>query len=319
MASILQEAFGTSELNLYEDVLFVSKTCTQAQLRKAYYKQALQFHPDKNKSKDAKHKFQAISWAYDFLKDPIKRQDYDRDGIIPHGDHDDDDDDFGGKDTSQTWKDYFDLIFGKLSTNDIDAFAVKYKMSDEEERDVLDNYVKHKGNLIKMLEYVMLSEERDVPRWVEDYIQPAIAAGKVEDFNSTLKKTLGQIQQKLERETTKRKGTQSRPKDDVDPDETETDESEDKDDDEYSTAKKRSKASSTKKKKAIPKKGNHTKAKPKKNSDNDLIAAIRNKNGRGNPLASIAARYGVTSMDDDPLDDAAFAKIQAKVSKKKKK
>jgi DnaJ family protein C protein 9 len=306
MASLLEEAFGTTELNLYEDVLLVSKTCTQAQLRKAYYKQALKFHPDKNKSTEAKHKFQAISWAYDLLKDPNKRRDYDRDGIIPHGD---DDDDFGGKETNQSWKDYFDLIFGKLSTDDIDAFAMKYKMSDEEEKDVLENYVKYRGNLMKMLEYVMLSEERDVPRWVEDYIRPAITAGTVEDFDLTLNKTLGQVQKKLERKMTKRRVSPE----DGDTDETETEESEDKDDEGRTTKKLKASA----KKKSVAKKGHPTKAKHK-NSDQDLVAAIRNKNGRGNPLASIAARYGVASMDDDPLDDAAFATLQSKLSKKKK-
>jgi DnaJ-class molecular chaperone len=61
---MFEEAFGTADLDLYKDVLRVSKDCTPSQLRKGYYRQALKFHPDKNKSKEAKLKFQAISWAY---------------------------------------------------------------------------------------------------------------------------------------------------------------------------------------------------------------------------------------------------------------
>lgn len=75
------------------------------------------------------------------LKDPNKRKQYDQDGVIPYDDNDDE----TNEESRKSWKDYFDLIFGKLSTNDIDSFSRKYKMSDEEEKDVLDNYVKFKG------------------------------------------------------------------------------------------------------------------------------------------------------------------------------
>ena len=74
------------------------------------------------------------------LKDPNKRKEYDKHGEIPL-----DDDDEANDESKRSWKEYFDLIFGKLSTDDIDSFAEKYKMSEEEERDVLKNYVKFKG------------------------------------------------------------------------------------------------------------------------------------------------------------------------------
>ena len=45
--SLFADAFGTSDLDLYKDVLHVNKDCSPAQLRKAYYKQAREFHPDK--------------------------------------------------------------------------------------------------------------------------------------------------------------------------------------------------------------------------------------------------------------------------------
>jgi hypothetical protein len=73
------------------------------------------------------------------LKDQSKRKQYDEDGIIPY------DNDETNEESKESWKEYFDLIFGKVSTDDIDSFARKYKMSDEEEKDVLENYVKFKG------------------------------------------------------------------------------------------------------------------------------------------------------------------------------
>ena len=73
------------------------------------------------------------------MKDQNKRKQYDEDGIIPC------DDDETNEESKKSWKEYFDLIFGKVSTDDIDSFARKYKMSDEEETDVLKNYVKFKG------------------------------------------------------------------------------------------------------------------------------------------------------------------------------
>jgi DnaJ family protein C protein 9 len=315
----MEQAFGTSDLDLYKDVLQVSKTCTPAQLRKAYYKQALQYHPDKNDSEEAKLKFQAISWAYNLLKDPSKRQDYDDDGVIPHDDsYGDDDDDDGTSENGgrKSWKDYFDLIFGKLSTDDIDNFALKYKMSEEEEKDVLQNYNKFKGDLLKMLEYVMLSEERDVPRWMEDYIQPAIDAGKVQDYGKAIDSSMKQIEKKLAKETKPKKQLD-------DSDETETEESDNNSGDDCikPNAATKTKASLKNKKESAKKaKPTKVKAKKKNNSEQDLIAAIRNKKGRSNPLASIAARYGVSAMDDDdPLDDDTFSKIQSKLKKKTKK
>ncbi|MDR2667202.1 MAG: DnaJ domain-containing protein, partial [Holosporales bacterium] len=65
----------------YYSILGVSKTATQEELKKAYRKLAVQYHPDKNAgNKQAEEKFKEINEAYDVLKDEKKRAAYDRYG-----------------------------------------------------------------------------------------------------------------------------------------------------------------------------------------------------------------------------------------------
>lgn len=65
--------------DLYQ-ILGVSKNASAAELKSAYRKLALQFHPDKNKSKEAESKFKEINEAYEVLSDPKKKEAYDRFG-----------------------------------------------------------------------------------------------------------------------------------------------------------------------------------------------------------------------------------------------
>ena len=65
----------------YYQVLEVSNTADEAELKKAYRQKALKFHPDKNPGdKQAEEKFKEASEAYEVLKDPEKRQIYDQFG-----------------------------------------------------------------------------------------------------------------------------------------------------------------------------------------------------------------------------------------------
>ena len=64
----------------YYDILGVNKSATAAELKKAYRQKALQFHPDKNKSKDAESKFKEVNEAYEILSNSQKRQKYDQFG-----------------------------------------------------------------------------------------------------------------------------------------------------------------------------------------------------------------------------------------------
>ncbi|XP_037326872.2 dnaJ homolog subfamily B member 1b [Pungitius pungitius] len=64
----------------YYDILGIKKGASEDDIKKAYRKQALRFHPDKNKSPGAEDKFKEIAEAYDVLSDPKKKDIYDRYG-----------------------------------------------------------------------------------------------------------------------------------------------------------------------------------------------------------------------------------------------
>ncbi|MFZ5365743.1 MAG: DnaJ C-terminal domain-containing protein [Patescibacteria group bacterium] len=64
----------------YYDVLGVGKDASQEELKKAYRKQALDWHPDRNKSPEAEKRFKEINEAYEVLSDSEKRAAYDQFG-----------------------------------------------------------------------------------------------------------------------------------------------------------------------------------------------------------------------------------------------
>ena len=64
----------------YYDLLNIKKEATADEIKRAYKKQAIKFHPDKNHSKMAEECFKKISEAYQCLNDPEKRNFYDKYG-----------------------------------------------------------------------------------------------------------------------------------------------------------------------------------------------------------------------------------------------
>ncbi|XP_051974819.1 dnaJ homolog subfamily B member 9 [Xyrauchen texanus] len=79
----------------YYEILGVPKDASDRQIKKAFHKLAMSYHPDKNKSPDAEAKFREIAEAYETLSDDKRRQEYDemrsspysREGTREGGDH----------------------------------------------------------------------------------------------------------------------------------------------------------------------------------------------------------------------------------------
>ena len=65
----------------YYSILGVDRNASEADLKKAYFKKAKEFHPDVNKAEGAKEKFSEINEAYEVLGDEKKKRIYYQTGM----------------------------------------------------------------------------------------------------------------------------------------------------------------------------------------------------------------------------------------------
>ncbi len=98
----------------YYEVLGVSRQDSEEEIRKAFRRKAMEYHPDRNKTPGAEDKFKEVNEAYQVLSDSRKRAQYDRFGRADAGANGFDRP-FDGFDVFGGFGDIFDSFFGDAS------------------------------------------------------------------------------------------------------------------------------------------------------------------------------------------------------------
>jgi len=152
------------KVDLYE-LLKVDRSVAPNDMRKAYYAMARKVHPDKNPGDPtAEETFKALQQAYEILKDPLKRKQYDRTGRVDGG--------------SSFWEAYQKYKSVEISTEDIDEFCDMYRESEEETADVVDYFRRFKGDVTNILGSIMGSVDADRSRFVK-ILEKAISTKEI--------------------------------------------------------------------------------------------------------------------------------------------
>ena len=158
--------------NLYA-ILGVSASADEAAIKKAFFKKALIWHPDKaGTDPEATKKFQALTMIHAILSDPAQRAEYNKGGYEA----------LVGLESSETVAegatDYWSALFPRVTTKQLEAALKAYRGSSDEQADVIRFYVKFKGSMDSILETVEGSGPEDEDRFVA-MIQEAIGSGRV--------------------------------------------------------------------------------------------------------------------------------------------
>jgi len=142
----------------YYKILDVGKEATKEEIKKAYRKKAIQYHPDKNKDPDATEKFKEINEAYEVLSDEDKKAHYDR---------------FGTADMGSA---------GFRDPRDIFSHFSQFDMSEDDDSDFINHIFGGMGgrNNVKEVRFAQKTINPDIKIACNIHVKDAIKGGDIE-------------------------------------------------------------------------------------------------------------------------------------------
>lgn len=147
-------------------------------------KEKKNIHEEELTLEKCKEMFLQIQKAYDILKDPEKRKNYDEFGLTEDG---------------QDFNFNFDFayIHSRIKMEDVLQYEKTYKNSKDEEEDLINFFNKVDGNIVRILEYIPCSDENDIERFLD--IFEKLFKKKVLKKNAKYTKALKNIQTEVEK------------------------------------------------------------------------------------------------------------------------
>ncbi|KAI3610839.1 hypothetical protein WG66_007022 [Moniliophthora roreri] len=154
---------GEESVDLYAILELDDKAKTE-DIKKAYRRLALKYHPDKHATAsesakaDASTKFQQVGFAYMVLGDDKKRKRYDQTGKTDEGV------DLGAGEDG--WDAYFEDLFDRVTRGKLDEMKAEYQGSTEEVEDLKSAYTETKGSIGEIMTHIPHSTHEDEARFI---------------------------------------------------------------------------------------------------------------------------------------------------------